>query len=179
MPLAIAAGAVLVIAVVVILVMERGAGRATVAPVNAPADAYADNLPISNLQMSESSNLAGSKVTYLDGHIANKGNRTVTGISVQVLFRNSAQEVAQNETQPLKYHSHARSLCGYRAAFGGASEARRGARFPPDLRPRYSRLGRGLPATPDSAGNVQIRGARQAPGRNYHARGTGRNYPRR
>jgi len=101
MPLAIAAGAVLVIAVVVILVMERGAGKATVAPVNAPADAYADNLPISNLQMSESSNLAGSKVTYLDGHIANKGNRTVTGVSVQVLFRNSAGEVAQNETQSL------------------------------------------------------------------------------
>jgi Protein of unknown function (DUF2393) len=101
MPLAIAAGAVLVIAVAVILLMERGAGRATVSPVNAPADAYADNLPVSSLQMSESSNLAGGKVTYLDGHIANKGNRTVTGVSVQVLFRNSVQEVAQNETQSL------------------------------------------------------------------------------
>ena len=52
--------------------------------------------------MSESSNLAGGKVTYVDGHIANKGNRTVTGITVQVLFRDSAQEVTQNETQPLK-----------------------------------------------------------------------------
>jgi hypothetical protein len=51
--------------------------------------------------MSESSNLAGSKVTYLDGRIANKGDRTVTGISVQVLFRNPAQEVAQNETHSL------------------------------------------------------------------------------
>ena len=101
MPLAIAAVAVLVIAAVVILVMQHSAGRATVSPVNAPADPYADNLPITNLQMSESSNLAGSKVTYVDGHIANKGNRTVSGISVQVLFRNSAREVAQNETQSL------------------------------------------------------------------------------
>ena len=53
--------------------------------------------------MSESSNLAGGKVTYIDGHITNSGSKTVTGISVQVLFRNAANEVAQNETQPLKW----------------------------------------------------------------------------
>ena len=52
--------------------------------------------------MSESANLAGGKVTYLDGHIVNTGNRTITGITVQVLFRDPAHEVAQNETQPLK-----------------------------------------------------------------------------
>lgn len=101
MPLAIAAAAVVVIAALVIILMERGAGRASVAPVNAAADPYAASLPISNLQMSESSNLAGGKVTYLDGHIANKGDRTVTSVSVQVLFRNAAQEVAQNETHTL------------------------------------------------------------------------------
>src|SRR5215472_14537648 len=84
MPLVIASAAVVVIAAVVILVMERGAGRSSVAPVNAAADPYAGSLPISNLQMSESSNLAGGKVTYLDGHIANKGDRIVTGVSVQV-----------------------------------------------------------------------------------------------
>jgi hypothetical protein len=102
LPLAIAAAVVLVAAVVTILVLERGRRTATVAPVSATADPYAANLPISGLQMSESSNLAGGKVTYLDGHIANQGNRTVTGIAVQVLFRNAAQEVAQNETQQLK-----------------------------------------------------------------------------
>ena len=101
-PLAIAAAAVIVIAVVVIVMMQRGANKATVSPVNAAIDPNAASLPISNLQMSESSNLAGGKVTYLDGHIGNTGNRTVTGISVQVLFRNGAQEVAQNETQSLK-----------------------------------------------------------------------------
>ena len=73
------------------------------APVSAAADPYAANLPVSDLKMSESGNLAGGKVTYLDGHIANKGDRTLTGIAVQVLFRNSAQEVAQNETQLLKF----------------------------------------------------------------------------
>ena len=52
--------------------------------------------------MSESGNLAGGKVTYIDGRIANTGNQTVSNITVQVLFRNVAKEVAQNETQPLK-----------------------------------------------------------------------------
>lgn len=102
LPLAIAAAAVVIIAVVVIVVAERGANKTSVAPVNAAADPYADSLPVSSMQMSESSNLAGGKVTYLDGHVANKGSRTVTGIAVQVLFRNGAQEVAQNETQSLK-----------------------------------------------------------------------------
>src|SRR3954470_13080200 len=88
MPLAIAAGAVLLIAAFVVVVMQQRAGRATVAPVNAPADPYAANLSISNLAMSESSNLAGGKVTYIDGRIANTGPRTVSGVSVQVLYRN-------------------------------------------------------------------------------------------
>jgi hypothetical protein len=100
-PLAIAAAAVVIVAAAIVLITEHGRSRATAAPVNAPADGYAANLPIGNLQMSEASNLAGNKVTYLDGHIANKGDRTVTGISVQVLFRNAAQEVAQNETHAL------------------------------------------------------------------------------
>jgi hypothetical protein len=102
LPLAIAAVAVLLVAGVVIFVMDRGKGTVTVTPVSATEDPYASSLPISNVVMSESSNLAGGKVTYIDGHIANSGNRTVTGITVQVLFRDVAREVAQNETQPLK-----------------------------------------------------------------------------
>jgi hypothetical protein len=101
MPLAIAAAAVVIVAVVVVLLLEHGKARATVTPITAAPDAYAASLPISGLQMSESSNLAGGKVTYLDGHIANTGPRTVTAITVQVLFRTFAHEVAQNETQPL------------------------------------------------------------------------------
>lgn len=102
LPLAIAAAVVVVVAVVVVLVLGHGKGTPTVAPVNAPPDPYAADLPVSHLEMSESSNLAGGKVTYLDGHIANRGNRTVTGITVQMLFRDAAQEVAQNETQQIK-----------------------------------------------------------------------------
>ena len=102
LPLAIAAAVVLAIAIAAVLVMQHGKTGPTVAPVSATADPYASDLPITNLQMSESGNLAGGKVTYLDGHIANKGVRTVSAISVQVLFRNAAKEVAQNETLQMK-----------------------------------------------------------------------------
>ena len=102
LPLIIAAAVVVAVAVVGVLVLEHNRPKSTVAPISAAPDAYAASLPISGLAMSESSNLAGGKVTYLDGHIANTGNRTVTGITVQVLFRTFAHEVAQNETQPLK-----------------------------------------------------------------------------
>jgi hypothetical protein len=102
LPIAIAAAAVVLVAVVVIFILEHGKTGGTVTPISAAADPYAASLPITGLVMSESSNLAGGKVTYIDGHIANSGNRTVTGVAVQVLFRNVAKEVAQNETQSLK-----------------------------------------------------------------------------
>ncbi|HEY2124720.1 MAG TPA: hypothetical protein VGG94_04570, partial [Chthoniobacterales bacterium] len=68
LPLVIAAVAVLLAAAAVVAVLEHGKRTPTVAPVSAAADPYASNLPISGLQMSESANLAGGKVTYLDGH---------------------------------------------------------------------------------------------------------------
>jgi len=100
--MAIAAAVVVAVAVVAVFLLEHGKPKTTVTPISATPDAYAASLPISGLAMSESSNLAGGKVTYLDGHITNSGTRTVTGIAVQVLFRTFAHEVAQNETQPLK-----------------------------------------------------------------------------
>jgi hypothetical protein len=98
----IAAAVVVVVATIAVLLLEHGKSKTTVAPISAAPDAYAASLPISGLAMSESGNLAGGKVTYLDGHIANTGSKTVTGITVQVLFRTFAHEVAQNESQPMK-----------------------------------------------------------------------------
>jgi len=101
LPLVVAVAVVLSIVAIAILLSLKG-GKAVVTPINAPLDPYAASLPLTRPAMSESSNLAGGKVTYLDGHIANTGARTVTAVTVQVLFRNFAHEVAQNETQPLK-----------------------------------------------------------------------------
>lgn len=106
LPLAVAAAVVLLIAAVVILGLQHksahGKNAVTVTPISAPLDPYAASLPLTRIAMSESSNLTGGKVTYLDGHIANQGARTVTNVTVQVLFRSFAHEVTQNETQPLK-----------------------------------------------------------------------------
>jgi len=102
LPVAVAATIVFVVAGGLVLIFEHGKSGPAFTPISAAADPYAANLAISQLSMSESSNLAGGKVTYLDGHIANNGNRTVTGIMVQVLFRDPAHEVAQNETHPLE-----------------------------------------------------------------------------
>src|SRR6266478_7833175 len=91
----------LVLAVVAALVF---AGRRKAAsPVNTiqPPAAYAANLQLSQLAMSESTSLSGGKSTFIDGHIKNTGNQTVTGITVQVLFRNNEAMPPQIETLPL------------------------------------------------------------------------------
>jgi hypothetical protein len=102
LPVIIAALVVVAVAGVAVLILGHGNGAPQVTPISAQADPYAASLPITGLAMSDSSNLAGGKVTYLDGHITNQGNRTITGITVQVLFRDVAHQVAQNETQPLR-----------------------------------------------------------------------------
>jgi hypothetical protein len=121
-----------VVVVVVFFFVGRSKGGTSPTPISAPLDPYAANLVITNLQMSQSSNLAGGQLTYVDGQITNQGNRTLTGITVQILFHNGAPPpapaptpgsisiapppsnqiakqteaaggVAQNETQELKF----------------------------------------------------------------------------
>jgi len=98
-----AAAAALVIAVVVAAFWMDGHKKQaeSTSSVSAGPDPYAASLPITNLTMSESSNLAGGKVTYIDGHIANVGNRIVTGVLVEVTFRDYANKVAQSQRMPL------------------------------------------------------------------------------
>lgn len=93
------AGAV-VLAVVGALLLVGKRKTPTVTGVQ-PVDAYASNLELSQLQMSESTSLSGGKSTFIDGHIRNSGSSTITGVTVQVLFRNEAQMPPQIETLPL------------------------------------------------------------------------------
>lgn len=48
--------------------------------------AYASNLELTNLQPSQSESLSGGRSTYVDGHIVNHGNQTVTGVTVEATF---------------------------------------------------------------------------------------------
>ena len=79
--------------------------------------------------MSESTNLAGGKVTYLDGQIANTGTRTVTGVTVQVLFRYLGPRSGAERDPAAEADAHARALRGPGAGGGGCAEARDGREF--------------------------------------------------
>jgi Protein of unknown function (DUF2393) len=97
------AWAVAGLAVLVVLVVLVLAGRhKAVAPASVqPLAAYASNLSLSQLAMSESTSLSGGKSTFVDGHIKNTGNQTVSGITVQVIFRNEEAMPPQIDTLPL------------------------------------------------------------------------------
>jgi hypothetical protein len=93
------AGLVVLVVLAVLLVMGRhkAATPSTVQPL---AD-YAASLPLSQLAMSESTSLSGGKSTYIDGHIQNTGDRTVSGVTVQVLFRNDEAMPPRIDTVPM------------------------------------------------------------------------------
>jgi hypothetical protein len=91
----------LAVLVVVVFLVLAGRHKATTPTTIQPLAPYAANLPISQLAMSESTSLSGGKSTFIDGHIKNTGNQTVTGITVQVLFRNNEAMPPQIETMPL------------------------------------------------------------------------------
>jgi Protein of unknown function (DUF2393) len=78
---------------------DRAAQRAEEA--SQTPDPYASHISIGNLQMSEATNFAGGKVTYVDGVITNKGDKTVTGVNVLVTFNNDIAEPPQQSPMPL------------------------------------------------------------------------------
>jgi hypothetical protein len=89
-----------VLVVIIVLVLAGRHKAATPTTIQPPAP-YAANLPLSQLAMSESTSLSGGKSTFIDGHIKNTGDKTVTGITVQVIFRNNEAMPPQVETLPL------------------------------------------------------------------------------
>ena len=94
---------VVVVAVLGIVLLAGHRERAVRQAENASQtpDPYASQLSIGNLQMSEAANFTGSKVTYVDGEITNKGNKTVTGVYVVVTFHNDIGEPPQKTPMPL------------------------------------------------------------------------------
>jgi Protein of unknown function (DUF2393) len=102
LPWAIAGAAILIgLGLLIAFGGRRSSAPLATGPGLAPPDPYAADLAIGDLRMSEASNFAGGKVTYLDGKITNRGDRTLTNITVQVAFRNDLKQIAQKETLPL------------------------------------------------------------------------------
>jgi len=63
---------------------------------------YAANLKLSDLKMSAAENFVGASVTYLDGTIANSGDKTVTSANAHLTFKDSVGQVAQIEDIPVQ-----------------------------------------------------------------------------
>lgn len=84
--------ALVVIVVGLIALLSRGAPKSAVTP-----HPYAANLKLADLKMSAAENFVGARVTYIDGNVANSGDKTVTHAIVHVAFKNSLGEVAQAE----------------------------------------------------------------------------------
>ena len=96
----IAVIAVLVILGLLLIVGRRHGG--TVAPgALQPAAAYATQLRLSDIALSESTSFSGGKETFVDGRITNAGPSTVTGVTVQVVFAPDGGGTPQIETVPL------------------------------------------------------------------------------
>lgn len=97
----IAVGVVLVLLAALLLVGKRHGAGAGSPDTLRPAAAYASELKLTGLAMSESTSLSGGKSTFIDGHVTNAGSSTVTGITLQVLFASDAGGAPQLETVPM------------------------------------------------------------------------------
>ena len=103
MPLAIAAAAVLIVAAIVVFMMQRGKGAATVTPISAAPDPCATSLPITRRsdERVEQSGWRQSDLYRRSHHQYRKQDGFWS--ARRRCFSERANEVAQNETQPLKW----------------------------------------------------------------------------
>ncbi len=96
------AGVVVLIAVALLLFFgRRHPGSATAAGGGAASAAYAPQLVVSDVAMSESTSFSGGKETYVDGRITNRGAATVTGATADVTFPADNGLTPQTEAVPV------------------------------------------------------------------------------
>jgi hypothetical protein len=99
-------GAVIILGIIAYLIYSsRSAPSRYEKPItvsqSAPEDPYASKLQISDVKMAQAQNILGGTMTYLEGKISDRGDKTVIGANVEATFRNSLNQVVQREAQPL------------------------------------------------------------------------------
>jgi hypothetical protein len=70
--------------------------------ISSPPPPYVANLKFSDLKISAAENFVGATVTYLGGNIANTGDQSVSGATVNLMFKNSLGQVVQTENLPIR-----------------------------------------------------------------------------
>src|SRR5271165_562022 len=88
------------VAVVVMVAIIVAITRHKSEPLTQP-NPYTASLQLNNPKMSAAENYVGGTVTYLDVNITNTGDKALVGAAMKLVFRNSLNEVVQNETLPL------------------------------------------------------------------------------
>lgn len=58
---------------------------------------YAANVKLSDFKMSAAENFVGSTVSYIDGTVTNSGDKKVTRVVVDVVFKDEVGQLAQDE----------------------------------------------------------------------------------
>jgi hypothetical protein len=94
--IAIAVAVVIAIAVAAAFLLRGQPAKSSAPP------AYAANLKLSDLKMSAAENFVGATVNYVDGTLANAGDKTVTHATVEVTFKDDMGQIAQREEVPLQ-----------------------------------------------------------------------------
>src|SRR5580698_6270269 len=94
--IAVAVAVVMVIAVVLAVLLRSQPKNASGPP------AYAAKLKLSDFKMSAAENFVGATVSYVDGTVANSGDKTVTHVAVEVNFKDDMGQLAQREVIPLQ-----------------------------------------------------------------------------
>jgi hypothetical protein len=94
--IAIAVGVVMAIAILFAFLL-RGQPKTASGP-----PAYAASLKLSDFKMSAAENFVGATVSYVDGTVTNSGDKTVTHVIVQVLFKDDMGQLAQREDIPMQ-----------------------------------------------------------------------------
>jgi hypothetical protein len=82
-------------------------GRSDEPAGNGQPHPYAANLKFTELKLSAAENFVGGNVTYLDGVLTNTGTKTVNGVTVELVFHNTLNEVVQKEAMGVRVLSQA------------------------------------------------------------------------
>jgi hypothetical protein len=94
--IAIAVAVVMVIAVVFAFLLRSQPKSSSGPP------PYVASLKLSDFKMSAAENFVGATVSYVDGTVANSGDKTVTHAIVEVKFKDDMGQLAQREDIPMQ-----------------------------------------------------------------------------
>jgi len=84
----------IVVGIIVVLTRSKSQSASEVNP-------YAVKLRISEAKVSAAENYVGGTVTYLDATITNTGDKELVGADMNLVFKNTMDQVVQKETLPL------------------------------------------------------------------------------